>query len=80
MLADIHGFASYIHELRREPELMKVRANAQLSIECGYATGRALSEIYLAWADALAGDLDPGIARIRQYVSELNASGCDVHG
>lgn len=39
MLADIHGFASYPPELRREPELMKARATAQLqlSIECGYA-------------------------------------------
>ena len=59
MLADIHGFASYIHELRREPEPMKARAEArlQLSTEWGYAGGRALSEIYLAWAAAMAGDL-----------------------
>ncbi len=79
MLADIHGFASYIHELRREPELMKARAEARLrlSIEWGYPTGKALSEIYLGWADAIAGDLERGIARIRQYLSEVKASGCE---
>jgi predicted ATPase len=79
MLADIHGFASYIHELRREPELMKARAEARLrlSIEWGYPTGKALSEIYLGWADAIAGDLERGIARMRQYLSEVEASGCE---
>jgi DNA-binding winged helix-turn-helix (wHTH) protein/predicted ATPase len=79
MLADIHGFASYVHELRREPELMRVRAEARLrlSIEWGYPTGRALSEIYLGWADAMAGDLERGIVRMRQYLSELKASGCE---
>ena len=79
MLADIHGFASYIHELRREPELMKARAEARLriSIEWGYPTGKALSEIYLGWADVIAGDLEHGIERIRKYVTELEASGCE---
>ncbi len=79
MLADIHGFASYIHELRCEPEQMKARAEARLrlSIEWGYPAGKALSEIYLGWADAIAGDLERGIARIRKYMSELEASGCE---
>jgi DNA-binding winged helix-turn-helix (wHTH) protein len=79
MLADVHGFASYIHELRREPELMKARAEARLrlSIEWGYPTGKALSEIYLGWADAIRGDLERGIARMSQYLSELKASGCE---
>jgi predicted ATPase len=79
MLADIHGFASYIHELRREPEQMKARAEARLrlSIEWGYPAGKALSEIYLGWADAIAGDLERGIERIRKYMTELEASGCE---
>ncbi len=79
MLADIHGFASYIHELRREPEPMKTRAEArlQLSTEWGYASGRALSEIYLAWDVAMAGDWEGGIARIREQMAELKASGCE---
>jgi DNA-binding winged helix-turn-helix (wHTH) protein/predicted ATPase len=79
MLADIHGFASYIHELRREPEEMKVRAEARLrlSIEWGYPAGKALSEIYLGWADAISGDLERGIERIREKMAELKASGCE---
>jgi DNA-binding winged helix-turn-helix (wHTH) protein len=80
MLADIHGFAAYICDLRREPEQMRARAQARrvLSTEWGYATGRALSEIYLGWADALAGDLKGGIARMRHYLSELTATGFEV--
>ncbi len=79
MEADIHGFAAYIFELRREPEHMRARAEARLVLatEGGYATGRALSEIYLGWADAIAGDLENGIARIRHHVSELKAAGSE---
>jgi class 3 adenylate cyclase len=79
MMADIHGFATYIYELRREPEKMRSRAAARLLLanESGYFTGRVLSEIYLGWADALAGDLDGGIARMRLRMSELKAAGSE---
>ena len=79
MLADIHGFATYIYELRREPEQMRARAAARLVLatESGFFTGRALSEIYLGWADALAGDLEGGIARMRLHMSELKAAGSE---
>ncbi len=79
MLADIHGFASYVHELRGEPELMKARAEARLAIatESGYAAGRALSEIYLGWADAKAGDHEAGITRMRRYMAEMKATGSE---
>ena len=79
MLADIHGFASYVHELRGEPDLMKARAAARLAIttESGYAAGRALSEIYLGWADAKAGDHAGGIARMRRYMAEMKATGSE---
>jgi tetratricopeptide (TPR) repeat protein len=79
MLADIHGFASYIHELRGEPAQMRTRAEARLvmAIESGYATGRALSEIYLGWASALAGDHEGGIARMRHHLAELKAIGSE---
>jgi adenylate cyclase len=80
MLADMHGYAAYIFELRREPDQMRARAEARLALstESGYAAGRALSEIYLGWADALAGDLDGGIVRMRQHLSELRAAGFEV--
>ena len=79
MLADIHGFASYIHELRGEPAQMRTRLEARLAmaIESGYATGRALSEIYLGWAGAMAGDHAGGIARMRHHLAELKATGSD---
>jgi hypothetical protein len=77
--ADIHGFAAYIYELRREPDQMSARAEARLmlSTEGGYATGRALSEIYLGWAAAIAGDLEGGIARMRNHMLELRAVGSE---
>jgi predicted ATPase len=79
MMADIHGFATYIYELRCEPEQMRARAAARLLLatESGYFTGRVLSEIYLGWADALDGDLDGGIARMRHHMSELRAAGSE---
>jgi DNA-binding winged helix-turn-helix (wHTH) protein/tetratricopeptide (TPR) repeat protein len=79
MLADIYGFAAYIYELRREPEQMRARAEARLSLatESGFFTGRALSEIYLGWADAMAGNLDGGIARMRRHMLELKAAGSE---
>ncbi len=80
MLADIHGYATYTFELRREPDQMRVRAEARLALstESGYAAGRALSEIYLGWADVLAGDLDGGIIRMKHHLSELRAAGFEV--
>ncbi len=80
MLADIHGYATYTFELRREPDQMRARAEARLALstESGYAAGRALSEIYLGWADALAGDLDGGIGRMKHHLSELRAAGFEV--
>ena len=56
---------------------MKERAEATLvlSTELGNVNRRALSEISLGWADAMAGDLDSGIARMRHHLSELRANG-----
>jgi class 3 adenylate cyclase len=76
MLADIHGFATYIYDLRREPEQMRARAEARLELatESGFFMGRALSEIYLGWADAIAGDLEGGVARMQHHMLELKAA------
>ena len=79
IMADIHGFASYIGELRHEPEQVKANAQARLALstESGYFTGRALSEIYLGWTDAIGGDLDGGIARMKRHMLELKAVGSE---
>jgi DNA-binding winged helix-turn-helix (wHTH) protein/tetratricopeptide (TPR) repeat protein len=77
ILADIHGFATYIYELRRELAQMKARAAARLALanEEGFFTGRAIAEIYLGWADALGGDVEVGIPRMKRYLLELRAAG-----
>ncbi len=79
-LADVHGFAAYIFELRRELEHMRARTEARLALstESGFATGRALSEIYLGWADAMAGDLEGAVARMRHHMLELKAAGSEL--
>jgi class 3 adenylate cyclase len=79
LLGDLHGFASYICELRRETTQMRSRAGARLAIatESGFFSGRALSEIYLGWADALDGDLEGGIARMRAHMAQLKTGGSE---
>ena len=60
---------------------MKERAEATLvlSTELGSVNRRALSEIYLGWAQAMMGDLEGGIARMRHHMSELRAIGSEIH-
>jgi len=79
ILADIHGFATYIYELRREPGQVRTRAESRraLATESGFFTGRALSEIYLGRADAMTDDAEGGIARMRDHMSELKVTGSE---
>jgi len=77
--ADIRGFATYIYELRGEQERMRATAEARLGLatEAGFFAGNALSEIYLGWADALAGGLDSGISRMKRNMTELRTAGSE---
>jgi class 3 adenylate cyclase/tetratricopeptide (TPR) repeat protein len=79
MIGDLHGFATYICELRRETRQMRSRAEARLAIATasGLFTGRALSEIYLGWADVLDGDLEGGITKMRTHMSQLKTAGSE---
>ena len=79
LIGDLHGFATYICELRRETRQMRARAEARLAIATasGLFTGRALSEIYLGWADVLDGDLEGGIAKMRAHMSQLKTAGSE---
>jgi tetratricopeptide (TPR) repeat protein len=81
LLGQIHLFASYVYEGRRELDLMQDRAEAALviAIELGNVTYGARSEIYLGWAHAMAGDLDGGIARMRHHLSQYRATGTEVY-
>ena len=47
-------------------------------VHSGNVTRRALSEIYLGWAQAMTGDIDGGIARMRQHMLELKAVGSAI--
>jgi adenylate cyclase len=58
---------------------MRSRAEARLAIATasGLFTGRALSEIYLGWADVLDGDLEGGITKMRTHMSQLKTAGSE---
>jgi tetratricopeptide (TPR) repeat protein len=79
LLEEVHDNAVIICELRRELEHLRERAEAMraLTTESGNVTQRARCEIYLGWAQAMAGGLDGVIARIRRYTLELKATGSE---
>jgi class 3 adenylate cyclase/tetratricopeptide (TPR) repeat protein/ribosomal protein L40E len=74
------NLAKYPLALRREFAPMRevTEAALALSIESGTVTRKALCEMWLGWADALAGDLDGGIARMRRSLSEHRAAGSEL--
>ncbi len=78
----VNNFAVLTYELRRELERMKERAETTLilSTELGDVNRRALSEIYLGWAQTLEGDPEQGIERMRHHLLELRTMGSEVLG
>jgi tetratricopeptide (TPR) repeat protein len=80
VLEAVQNFATYIYELCRDLEHMRERAEAALalSIESGNVSSRAVSEIHLGWAQAMAGDLDGGVARMRRHMLELQSIGSSL--
>jgi class 3 adenylate cyclase/predicted ATPase len=76
----VNTFAVYTYLLRREPEYSRERAEAtlELATELGNLFRRATSQIYLGWLDAMAGDLEGGIKRMRHNMSELRAAGTEI--
>ena len=79
-LEAILAWVVQIYELSRALEHMRESAEALLILvtEAGSVTRGAISEIYLGWADAMAGDLDGGIAWMRHRLSEYRASGSEL--
>ena len=80
VLDTAHYFATVISWFRREVQRMRESAEATLvlSAESGNPENRNMPEVLLGWADAMAGDLDGGIARMRHHLSELRATGEEV--
>ena len=74
------NLAKYTLALRREFAPMRelTEAALALSIESGTVTRQALCEMWLGWADTLAGDLDGGIARMQRSLSEHRAAGSEL--
>jgi tetratricopeptide (TPR) repeat protein len=74
------NLAKYPLALRREfaPMREMTEAALALAIESGTVTRKVLCEMWLGWADALAGDLDGGIARMRRGLSEHRAAGSEL--
>jgi adenylate cyclase len=79
-LVDVHFIAMRVYELRRELEHMRERAEAtlQLATEMGNPTHHAFAGIGLGWVQAMAGDLDGGIARMRHHLSESRTTGAEL--
>jgi len=71
MLSEVHYWAAALYELRREPDHVRARAEAALAAasEVGNRVIRFLSECSLGWADAMAGDLEGGIAQMGRWHS-----------
>ncbi len=73
-LATGHNFAATLYCLRRELDSMRERAQAETELGSAFT---AQSKIYLGWADAMAGDLEGGIARMQRHLSQIRSSGSE---
>jgi class 3 adenylate cyclase/tetratricopeptide (TPR) repeat protein len=79
-LSLVHLLATYIYEYRREPKQMREQAEASLALatELGNVGRIAICGICLGWGDAIEGDLDGGIARMKHNLSEMRAAGSET--
>lgn len=75
--ATAYYFAAMVHQLRREHEIVKKYAATCHAIACehGYSFWRTGSSMLLGWAAAAAGEVDAGIARMRQALADWQAIG-----
>jgi hypothetical protein len=75
-LEAVHNYALNVHHLRRELDQTRERceSTAALSTELGNPFRLARAEIYLGWIDAVSGDLERGVARMRQSLSNYEAT------
>jgi DNA-binding winged helix-turn-helix (wHTH) protein/tetratricopeptide (TPR) repeat protein len=70
---------AFLHQLRRELDLMRanVEANLALTNELNDQTHIGQSEILLGWIEAESGDLEGGLARMQRHVSVYRAAGAE---
>ena len=74
------AYAAMLHQFRREPAMVRVHADAAYTIcaEYGFSYYLAWATIMDGWASAAEGDLDRGIARLRDGLRELRATGAGL--
>ncbi len=73
-----HNFAATFFEFRRDFEQMREQAEAALKLSTESREYDPHSTIYLGWADAMAGNLESGVARIRDHTSKALAAGYEI--
>lgn len=79
-LAVALAYAAMLHQFRREPAMVRVHADAALAVcaEHGFSYYLAWATIMEGWASAEEGDLDRGIARLRDGLRDLRATGAGL--
>jgi class 3 adenylate cyclase/predicted ATPase len=80
-LAIALGHAAVLHQLRREGHLARERAEAliTLSTEQGFPFWGAIGTIQCGWARAEQGQVEEGIAQIRQGMAAFGAIGAEAN-
>jgi len=75
-----HWAYSFVHLLRREPGLARTWAEREIAVCEEYLLPLLLSQgtFQLGWALAELGDLEQGIARMREGVQAISATGAEM--
>src|SRR5262249_17720503 len=79
-LAQALHFSSHLRQLRREPQVVRAQAEAELALstEQGITLYRAWSLLPRGWALAQQGEVAEGIAQIRQGFAAWRAAGAGL--
>ena len=79
ILEMLYNFAVFIHLLRGEVEHLRETAEATfgLATELGNSFRRAVSEIFLGWTQAMEGEPEAGITRMRRGLADMRAPGAE---
>ena len=79
-LEAVHTYALSVFDMRCEWQRMRERAEANLalSIELGNLFRRARAEVFLGWMEVVSGEVDKGLARMRQNLARFRATGSEI--
>jgi predicted ATPase len=73
-------YAAMLHVFQGEIERARARAEEGAAVcrKHGFAYYLSVAEILASWAMAVAGDGEPGVARLRQWLEIFKASGAEI--